>query len=125
MPKDTNANKEMENAISNPKKASGIVKILEVLAGDEFKTIVNAVTGSSDEKLNQVIAQVKSNQKKMADAEDIVRQREATLREIDKELDQLRQENTKLDKQINRIRSKITVHTQQDADELSGKDLLD
>ncbi len=116
---------QMENAMADPQKQSRISQVLSALAGEDFRTIVDAITGSSNENFDQVLSQVRSNNEKVAAAEARVREREAALTAIDQELDRLRQENAGLDEQINRIKSRITVRTPEDAASLSGADLLD
>ena len=113
------------NAMADPLKRSRFATILSALAGDDFKTIVDAVTGSSSHDFNRVLRQVRTNDQRIAAAEARVREREKQITEIGRELDRLREQNIGLEGQINRIKSIITVRTAEDATRLAGSDLLD
>ena len=117
------ANGEAEDVMKDKSKHSRFAQVLSALAGDDFNKIINAIKGSPVD-FSAVLGEVQGRMNQVRALEERVKKRQERLNEIDAELQKLADKNKVLEEQINVIRSRIQVHSPQDAAKLSGTDLL-
>jgi len=118
------SNQEAEGAMADSTKRPLLAQILSILAGDDFKKILDAVKGSPQDFSN-VLKEVQDRANEVKELEERIRKRQERLNEIDAKLEELANKNKALEADISVIRSRIKVQSPEDVRKATGADLLD
>ena len=110
-----------------PTGPSGLEQALTLLSGQDAQKVIGAVTSAlkgNPQDLKNVLADIDTNSQNISTLLSQVQGREQQIQQIDAALQQLQAQIPGLDAEIAGIRSRITVKTQADIQQLFGGDLL-